>query len=66
MRIRPLVVAVATLELLFPRRVVDFWMDLAVTPDSDVELRPWVYTAARLEGLVILAWALARSRNAES
>ena len=58
MRIRPLFVALGVLELLFPRRVVDFWMDLAVTPESDVELRPWVYTAARIEGLAIVLWAL--------
>lgn len=52
------------LELLAPRQVVDFWMDLAVTDDSDVELRPWVYTAARVEGLVIVLWYLTR-RNGE-
>jgi len=46
-------------ELLAPRRVVDFWMRLAATSD-DVELRRWVYTAARLEGLVILLWLLTR------
>ncbi|WP_424016932.1 hypothetical protein ACOZ4N_13735 [Halorientalis pallida] len=47
-------------ELLAPRKVVDFWMDLAVTDDSEVELRPWVYTAARIEGILILLWVVSR------
>ncbi len=47
-------------ELLVPQNVVDFWMDLAVTDDSEVELRPWVYTAARIEGILILLWVVSR------
>ncbi|RXK50263.1 hypothetical protein [Halorientalis pallida] len=47
-------------ELLAPRKVVDFWMDLAVTDDSEIELRPWVYTAARIEGILILLWVVSR------
>ena len=47
-------------ELLVPQHVVDFWMDLAVTDDSEVELRPWVYTAARIEGILILLWVVSR------
>jgi len=58
MRFRPLFVALGLVELLVPRRVVDFWMRRAVTPESDVELRPWVYTATRIEGLAIVLWAL--------
>lgn len=50
-------------EMLLPRPFVDFWMRLAVTDDSDVELRPWVYTTARIEGLVILLWAERRGRR---
>jgi len=53
-------------ELLVPRKVVDFGMDLAVTEDSEIELRPWVYTAARVEGLLILLWVFARARGDES
>lgn len=45
-------------ELLVPRRTVDFWTSRAVTDDSDVEWRPWVYTIARVEGVVLLWWAL--------
>lgn len=47
-------------ELLYPRRVVDYWMRRAVNGDQEVELRSWVYTAARLEGLVILLWLVSR------
>jgi hypothetical protein len=54
---------VGLVELLFPRRVVDFWMGLAAAEGSDVELRPWVYTAARVEGLVLLLWALRKGRD---
>ncbi|AQL42654.1 hypothetical protein BV210_07990 [Halorientalis sp. IM1011] len=53
-------------ELLAPRKVVDFWMDLAVSEDSEVELRPWVYTAARVEGILILLWVFTRARGDES
>jgi hypothetical protein len=63
MRFRLAILALGLLELLAPRRLVDFWMDRAVTPDSDFELRPWVYTAARVEGLVIVLWALAQGRR---
>ena len=49
-------------ELLWPRRIVDFWMDLAAEEDG-VELRPWVYTAARAEGLLVLLWVIATLRR---
>jgi hypothetical protein len=53
------------LELLRPRSVVDFWMGLA-TREDDVTLRPWVYTAARVEGVFLVLWALRRSRSKSS
>ena len=62
---RTVLLVVGLLELIAPRRMVDFWLDLAVTPDSEVELRPWVYTVARLEGLVIVLWALRRGRGGD-
>jgi len=60
LRIAALVLGV--LELLRPRGVVDFWMHLA-TDEDDVSLRPWVYTAARIEGVVLVLWALRRARD---
>jgi len=52
-------------ELLAPRRLVDFWMGVAVTDESEVDLRPWVYTAARIEGVFIVLWALRRVGTAD-
>lgn len=57
---RAVLLAVGVLELLAPRQFVDFWMDLAAEEPSEVTLRPWVYTVARLEGLVVLAWVARR------
>ncbi|MDS0260866.1 hypothetical protein NDI56_15785 [Haloarcula sp. S1CR25-12] len=62
MAIRLLLLALGLAELLAPEKVVDFWMNLATT-ESDVELRSWVYTVARLEGLVIVLWVLAAGRG---
>jgi len=62
MALRLLLLAVGLGEVLAPRKVVDFWMNLATT-ESDVELRSWVYTAARLEGLAIVLWVLTAGRG---
>ncbi|WP_256296133.1 hypothetical protein [Haloarchaeobius salinus] len=59
MLLRTFLALVGLAELLAPRRFVDFWMRLA-TKSDDVEPRRWVYTVARLEGLVILLWLLTR------
>jgi len=61
MLLRLAALALGLLELLRPRGVVDFWMSLA-TSEDDVSLRPWVYAAARIEGLVLVVWALRRWR----
>jgi len=50
-------------ELLFPRRLVDFWMLLLVEDGEDVTVRPWAYSLVRLEGIVILLWAARRRRR---
>lgn len=66
MFLRTAAVVVGLLELLAPRRVVDFWMRLATVGGRDVELRSWVYAAARIEGLALLAWGLrGRGRRAD-
>lgn len=62
MVIRAILGVIALLELAVPRPFVDFWMALAVE-DDEVELRPWVYTVARIEGLLILIWLATRSRG---
>jgi hypothetical protein len=64
MIVRTLLLVLGVAEILAPRRFVDFWMTLAVE-GSDAEVRDWVYTAARVEGLLIVLWVLGRSRTAE-
>ncbi|GAB6860135.1 hypothetical protein ACFR97_11695 [Haloplanus litoreus] len=56
LRIAVLVLGLA--EVLRPRRLVDFWMNLAT--DGDGSPRRWVYAAARVEGLLLVLWALRR------
>ncbi|WP_144903051.1 hypothetical protein [Halobellus captivus] len=56
MFLRAIAFVTGVIELLAPRKLVDFWMGLAA--DGDYELKPWVYTAARLEGVVLVLWAL--------
>jgi len=56
--LRLLAVVVGLVELCFPRRTVDALLSRAVTDESEVEWRPWVYTAARVEGALLLWWAL--------
>jgi hypothetical protein len=60
--LRLLAAVVGLVELLFPRRTVDFWLSRAVTEDSNVE---WVYTAARVEGALLLWWALRSSGSGD-
>jgi hypothetical protein len=54
MLFRTLLALFGLVELLRPDWVVDAWMRLATTADSEFEVRPWAYTGARLEGAVIL------------
>lgn len=60
MVLKPLLLGIGVVEALLPRRMVDFWMGRAAAGDRDVELRPWVYTAARIEGIVIVLWVLSK------
>ncbi len=66
MLFRLALVALGLVELLRPRQLVDFWMNLATEDGEDVEFRPWVYTAARIEGLVIVLWVARRWKRDES
>ncbi|MFB6091800.1 MAG: hypothetical protein ABEK02_02190 [Haloquadratum sp.] len=64
MALRLLALAFGIGELLAPRALVDAWMRLATTDDGDV--RSWVYTAARIEGVLLVLWALSRSKSTAS
>ncbi|SIR11305.1 hypothetical protein SAMN05421858_1472 [Haladaptatus litoreus] len=63
MLIRLLLLAFGVFEFLFPRRVVDWGMKHSLQNGSDIEVKPWVYTVARIEGLVITLWALRRGKK---
>lgn len=56
---RFLAVVFGAVEFARPGSFVDYWMDLAVEDFGSVEVRPWVYTAARLEGALLVLWGLA-------
>lgn len=60
---RVALVALGLAELLWPRQIVDFWLGLALTNDANVEVRRWVYTVARLEGLALVLYGLSRWRR---
>jgi hypothetical protein len=64
MALRLLLLVVGLVELLAPQKVVDFWMNVA-TESGDAELKPWVYTVARVEGALIVLWVLSRGRSAK-
>ncbi|WP_424001110.1 hypothetical protein ACOZ4I_15490 [Haloarcula salina] len=63
MALRLVLLVLGVLELLRPRKVVDFWMGMAATNGDEVDLRPWVYSAARVEGALLVLWALKRGRG---
>lgn len=63
MLIRAALGLIGLAELVRPRETVDFWMGLAAENPDAVDLRPWVYTAARVEGVLILVWVLATIRR---
>ncbi|SFG59223.1 hypothetical protein SAMN04488063_2520 [Halopelagius inordinatus] len=63
MALRTILLLLGVVELLAPKQIVDFWMDVATESGSDVELRPWVYTAARVEGVAFVVWALRRGKK---
>ena len=63
MLLRAALGALGLAEIVWPRRTVDFWMGVAAKGDQDVELRPWVYSMARLEGVLILLWLVWSARR---
>ncbi|MFB6196534.1 MAG: hypothetical protein ABEI80_10210 [Haloplanus sp.] len=63
MLLRIALLVLGVVETLYPRRVVDFWMNLATDPDG--ELRSWVYSAARIEGVIIVLWVLGRRTRSD-
>lgn len=56
--VRPLSALYGILALLVPRRLISLWERIAFEETGDAELRSWVVTVARLEGLVFLVSAI--------
>ena len=63
MVLRSVAFVLGLVELFAPRRLVDWWLSLAVESDEAVSAREWVYTAARIEGLLLVVWALRGCRS---
>jgi len=63
MLLRVLLLGLGLLEAFRPRRVVDFWVNLAT--DGDATPRRWVYTVARVEGVLPVLWAVRRGRGSD-
>lgn len=55
---RLLLAAFGLAELAFPKPVVEYLTRLAYESPEEFEIKPWVVTAARVEGLVLLALAV--------
>ncbi len=51
--LRLLVAAFGLLEALFPRQVIDIGTRLSYEHPDEFEPKPWVITAARIEGVLI-------------
>ena len=51
------------IELLFPRKVVQYMMNVTTTGETRYEFKSWVYKLARLEGLSLVLVALWLGRN---
>ena len=51
------------IELLFPRKVVQYMMDVTTTGETRYEFKSWVYKLARLEGLSLVLIALWLGKN---
>ncbi|RDZ99085.1 hypothetical protein DEQ92_20970 [Haloferax sp. Atlit-6N] len=56
MLLRAAALALGIAELLAPRRITDFWVGLATR--GEAEVKSWVYTVARIEGALLVLWAL--------
>lgn len=61
MFLRIAALALGLAEAFRPRRLVDVWLNLAT--EGDATPRRWVYTAARIEGLLLVLWAVRRHRD---
>ncbi|WP_267640069.1 hypothetical protein [Haloarchaeobius amylolyticus] len=60
--LRTVLLLFGLLEFLFPKQVIDFMTKRAYTTPEEFEVKPWVLTVARVEGLVFVLLALKGKR----
>ena len=55
-------------ELLFPRKLIQYMMDMTTMGENTYTFKPWVYKIARLEGLafVLIAARLGKNQGEDS
>ena len=63
MLLRAVLGLIGLVELIAPRRFARFWVNRCCENPDEVELKSWVITAIRLEGVAILAWVAWASRE---
>lgn len=63
MLLRIILAVFGFIELLFPRKVVQYMMDATSTGETRYEFKSWVYKLARLEGLSLVLVALWWGKN---
>lgn len=68
MMFRILLAVFGIIELVFPKQVIEYMMEVTTTDDPTYEFKPWVYKLARLEGLsfVLLAFWMGKNRTEDS
>lgn len=64
MILRTIVGVIGVLEVVAPRRVVSSLLGLCCRDADEIEVRSWVVTAVRLEGLLLVGLVLWQSRDA--
>ena len=63
MILRIVLAVFGVIELFFPRKVIDYMMDVTTTGKPTYEFKSWVYKLARLEGLAFVLVAFWWGKN---
>lgn len=65
MLVRLIALVIGIVELAWPRRLVDRGLTLVLEDGDGATVRPWVYKLVRLEGAILVAWAVRRRRSGQ-
>ena len=68
MILRTILAVFGLIELLFPRKLIQYMMDMTTAGETTYEFKSWVYKLARLEGLafVLVAFWWGKNRDKSS